>query len=164
MIILIYIHTHTHTHIYKVPIEGNQDNLHHLIKLILYAQTCHQQLKSSVQMRSSLINKRICLNMYLGAGKHQVQAIVYTLDIAVRNQMMLKFLTSILLVGSLKPISKISCMGIIFQRGIMVVSLLKMLRTMGLGFNSSIFCTKYKCGERAYKTLVAMYKDFFSSV
>ena len=62
------------------PIEGSQDNLHHLIKLILYAQTCHQQHESSVQMRSSLINKRICLNLYLGAGKHQVQAIVYTLD------------------------------------------------------------------------------------
>ena len=63
------------------PIEGNQDSLHHLIELILYAQTCHQQLESSVQMRSSLINKRICLNLYLCAGKHQVQAIVYTLDI-----------------------------------------------------------------------------------
>ena len=47
-----------------------------------------------------------------------------------------------------------SCVGIIFHVGIMAVSIHKMLRTRGWGFNSSVICSNlYKHCKCAYKNL-----------
>ena len=68
--------------------------------------------------------------------------------------MMSKFLTSVLLFGSLMATSNRSCAGIIFHVGIMAVSVHNMLRNRGWGFNSSVICSNlHKHRKYAYKNL-----------